>query len=610
MGKKTRCFCLRVTHGAPCPQPSPRHPILTQPFQLTLPVPPYSGMANFIEQLDAKLAETLSGWNAYTIVIGLVTLAVLVYPLLTYKEPDTHPLVLARQATASPVRQPGESAIYRSLEAPPGYPLKTGLNVKEPGAPRWTSGKDGDLRDIWRQASGEIKSQQDDKSLPPAKILTVLGKEEVLEHSHDEISKEINIIGNQIQQHGGKRVAIYLPNSVELLTTVFASAFYGFDVVLIPYNQTHEVFIDYLRKSNADCLVAEAGALPLQDVIKAAPGIRQAISVVERTSRHMDWNQVPEGAGGKLEVAVWHEIVQDQQNAAPTSVPDNKSGITPGNIVSIYQKAGGQEEIVEFTQGNIVAAVGAITSALPPRQRMSPSDLFLPADSLTNTYCLAQTLAAFHSYSSIAINSVAGPGVDISLASRGVAPTVLVASAESVSKLHNTHKDTVKGTLQQYAHRTQTEALTSGGHMPTSSFLTRLSAPSSPAIGTTSGQLRVVFVAARTGSTAPPLSSSELSDLRVFTGARVVYALTTPRVFGAVTQTHLYDYRRDSGAGHAQVGTPLACLEVKVKDTASHKTTDEKIEGEIVVTGSSVQGGEANLGVSGRFRDDNTLELI
>ena len=567
-------------------------------------------MANFLEQLDAKLAETLSGWNFYTIVIGLVIVGVLAFPLLTGKDPDTHPLILARQATAAPVRQPGESAVYRSLETPHGYPLKTGLNVKDPGAPRWSSGRDGDLRDVWRQASGEVKSQQDEQPLPPGKIMTVLGKEEVIEHSHEEISKEINIIGNQIQQHGGKRVAVYLPNSIEFLTILFASAFYGFDAILVPYNQPHEVVVDYLRKSNADCLVAEAGALPLENVIKGAPSIHQALWVVERTSRHMDWNQVPEGAGGKLEVAVWHDIVQDQQAAAPTNVPDNKSGTSPGNIVSIYQKAGGQEDIVEFTQQNIVAAVGAIISALPPRQRVNPSDLFLPADTLTSTYCLAHTLAALISHSSIAINSVAGPGVDIALASRSIAPTIIVASAETASKLHSVHKETVVGTLQKYAHYTQTQALTSGGHMPTSSFLTRLNTPQSPAVGTTPGKLRVLFVAVRTGSNAPPLSSSELSDLRVFTGARVIYALTTARVFGAVTQTHLYDYRREESTGHAQFGTPLSCLEIKLKDAATHKTTDEKAEGEIIVTGPSVQGSEAILGILGKFRDDNTLGWI
>ncbi|KAI9712383.1 MAG: hypothetical protein M1820_001596 [Bogoriella megaspora] len=566
-------------------------------------------MANFLEQLDAKLAELFSGWNTYTVIIGVVITIVLAYPLLTLRDPDIHPLVLARQATVAAVRQPGESAVYRSLETPHGYPLKTGLNVKDEGAPRWSIGRDGDLRDIWRQAAGEIKSPQDGSTLPTGKILTVFGREEVIEHSHEDISKEINIIGNQIQQHGGKRVAIYLPNSVEFLTALFASAFYGFDAILVPYNQRQDLVIEYLGKTNADSLVAEAGALPLEEVIKGAPSIRQAMWVVERTSRHMDWNQVPEGAGGKLEVAVWHDLVQDQQNAAPSHLQDNKSGASPGHVISVYQKTGGQEEIVEFTQENIVSAVGATISALYPRERINPSDLLLPADSLTETYCLTHTLAALFSHASVAINSVAGPGVDLALASRSIAPTIVVASAESAAKLHSTSSEPITGSLQKYAHYTQTQALSSG-YLPKSTILTRLNAPKTSAVGTTPGKLRILFVAAPTHTDAPTLSSAELSDLRIFTGARVIYALTTAQVFGAVTQTHLYDYRRVEGKKQARLGTPLASLEILLKDATTHRTTEEKVEGEILVRGPSVAGGEVKLGVFGSFLDDNTLALL
>ena len=51
--------------------------------------------------------------------------------------------------------------------------------------------------------------------------MTVYGKEEVVEHSVEDLSKEIGIIGQHIKQAGVKKVAIYLPNSVEYLTTIF-----------------------------------------------------------------------------------------------------------------------------------------------------------------------------------------------------------------------------------------------------------------------------------------------------------------------------------------------------------------------------------------------------
>jgi hypothetical protein len=169
-------------------------------------------MGNVIEQLDALIADTLSAWNLYTTLIALALFAFVAYPLIFWAEPDTHPLLLARQAAASPVRQPRESAVYRSTEVPHGYALKTGLSVREPGAPKWTAGKDGDLRDIWREAVNT--------STKPT-IVSVHGKESIFEHDYTTLSKLINIIGSHLQKTGVQRVAIYTPNSIEYLVTIF-----------------------------------------------------------------------------------------------------------------------------------------------------------------------------------------------------------------------------------------------------------------------------------------------------------------------------------------------------------------------------------------------------
>jgi hypothetical protein len=167
-------------------------------------------MGNMIEQLDALIADTLSAWNLYTTLIALVLFAFVAYPLIFWAEPDTHPLLLARQAAASPVRQPRESAVYRSTEVPHGYALKTGLSVREPGAPKWTAGRDGDLRDVWREAANTKST-----------ILSIHGKECFYEHDFTTLSKLINILGSRLQKAGVQRVAIYVPNSIEYLVTVF-----------------------------------------------------------------------------------------------------------------------------------------------------------------------------------------------------------------------------------------------------------------------------------------------------------------------------------------------------------------------------------------------------
>ncbi|OCK84455.1 acetyl-CoA synthetase-like protein [Lepidopterella palustris CBS 459.81] len=568
-------------------------------------------MASILEQVDAKVAEILSGWNIYSSILTVGILGFVGWVIFDTKDEDTHPLLLARQAVASYVRQPGESAIFRSPEKPHGYPLRTGLEVKPPGAPAYTAGKDGDLRDVWRRVAGEIPLDKNSPAGQTGKIMTVFGREDIAEHDIGDLTREIITIGKHLQEHGAKRVAVYLPNSVEFLATVFGAAFYGFSPILIPYNQPHPVLVHLLNETGADALVAEAGSLPLGDVSKEVPGLRQVIWTVEKTSRHMDWNEVPEGIGGKVDVSVWHELVQDQK-APSTVLPQNVAGQVPPSLVFVWQeKPGTEAEIVEFTQNNIVAAIGALISAIPITQRMSPSDTFLPAESLTHCYTLCLTMAALFSHATVAINSVAGHGVDLELAARNISPTVIVASAETTAQLHASTTSSITSSLKKLAHYFETQVL-AAGRFPTETFFNRLNAPIRASIGTTPGKLRLLFVSERSGANTPPLSSTDLSDLRVYTGARVVYALTAAKVAGAVAQTNMYDYRIGVGPQnkHSHFGVPLSCLEVKLVDTPSHKTTDDQTLGEVVVRGPSVAGGEVSLGITGMFRDDHTLAYV
>lgn len=337
---------------------------------------------------------------------------------------------------------------------------------------------------------------------------------------------------------------------------------------MLPYNQAHADVVSQLKSTRADCLIAEAGALPLAE---CADTIKQVVWVVEQTSRHMDWTEVPEDVGGKIEVSVWHELVKDAQNG--TDLPTD---LKSGNIVTLsWQAKSSSYEVVEFTQKNLAAAVGALVTALPPSQRFNPSDLFLPADSLTDTYTLCLTLAALFQHATVALNSVAGPDVNIADCSRSIAPTVIVASASAGVTLYETHGKNVTGMLTKMAHSTATQAL-QAGRMPVDNALTRLNAPKRAAIGTTPGKLRLLFLVEKAGGREKSLTSAMLSDLRVYSGARIVYALTSPRVAGAVAQTNVFDYRSGTqNETHSHFGGVLSSVEVKVVDKAHLKTTEE-----------------------------------
>ncbi|KAL9039628.1 MAG: hypothetical protein Q9214_004800, partial [Letrouitia sp. 1 TL-2023] len=302
--------------------------------------------SSFVQQLDAQLERLFAGYNIYTTLILIGIFTYLVYPLFFSKDPDTHPFLLARQSSASFVRQPGESAIFRSLETPHGYPLRSGLNVKDPGAPKWSSGKDGDLRDVWRKAVQGPTSDDGKSTGLPGKVLTVLGKAEVVEHKLEDMSKEINALGHFMKQFRDPRVAVIVD-----LTT--ASAFYGFTAILIPQEQSLKDLGDVLASTKANTLVTAAGSVPLQALLEQHSGLREVIWVVERTSRHMEWNEVPEGVGGRADIGVWHEVIEERRHIVDS---DLTSGLNDGSLSNIVMvsnnRKGGPKnfDIVEFTQ--------------------------------------------------------------------------------------------------------------------------------------------------------------------------------------------------------------------------------------------------------------------
>jgi hypothetical protein len=368
-----------------------------------------------------------------------------------------------------------------------------------------------------------------------------------------------------------------------------ACSFFGLSIILIPFNQPHALVVEILKSTKADSLVAAAGSLPLEFVTEGYPSLKHLIWVVEKTSRHMDWTEVPEGLGGSIDVTVWHELVHDA-DLPSAALPDLSSAL--GDITTIWQTEPGRAgEIVTFTHGNLVAAIAGLTYSLPRSERLGPADLFLPADALTTTYTLALTLSALWTGASVALNSVAGPEVDLRLAAAVLSPTVVAASAGSAAKLHAEAKATAAagGLLAPLAARAQRSALAAGNMPRRGGVLASLGAVGSTAtVGGVPGALRLVLVASRAGcgDAEPPVGEADLCDLRAATGARVVYALTAAKVAGAVAQTHAFDYRVAEGArgaarGHSHFGAPVGSVEVKLVDAGEHRTTDACARGEV-----------------------------
>jgi len=331
------------------------------------------------------------------------------------------------------------------------------------------------------------------------------------------------------------------------------------------------------------------------------------IWVVDEGSKHMDWDEVPKGTGGAVNVSTWQEILQDQEPSAGAELP----AVDRTTVLKKLLAFGPSGDLIEYTQANIIAGIAGQLTSVPAVQRINHSDLFLPVDVLSSPYTLVLTLAALYSNASVALNSVADHSPDLTLATHGIAPTIIVASAGTLAKVHSETTAKLNSSLYQLVHWLQTRTLLQKGVMPVASTLSSMYDSLRPTIGSAPGKLRLIYVPEQPGANQPPLSSQELSDLRIYTGSRIIYALTSPNVAGAVTQTGLYDYRIDEpSAKYSHFGAPVTSVEVFFKDTKDHKTTDEAAAGEIYVRGPAVVGKEASLGISGRMKDDHTLALL
>jgi len=138
------------------------------------------GFDNLMWHFDEGVTGLFGQWNAWTSTMVTILIGIVSFQLFTRRDPDTHPLLLARQATGSPVRQEGESPVYRSHAAPHGMPLNSGLAVRDPGVSKWAKGRDGDIRDIWRRAASGAPEGEEPRG--KGRLLTVFGTENIVEH--------------------------------------------------------------------------------------------------------------------------------------------------------------------------------------------------------------------------------------------------------------------------------------------------------------------------------------------------------------------------------------------------------------------------------------------
>lgn len=95
-------------------------------------------------------------------------------------------------------------------------------------------------------------------------------------------------------------------------------------------------------------MIAEAGTVDLSVVTKGSKQLSHIVWVAKQGSRHMDWNEVPQGIGGSLEVAVWHELVKDKKGFVGSEVPAFEPKSETPSVVTVWPSSG-IGEFIEYT---------------------------------------------------------------------------------------------------------------------------------------------------------------------------------------------------------------------------------------------------------------------
>lgn len=103
-----------------------------------------------------------------------------------------------------------------------------------------------------------------------------------------------------------------------------------------------------LKKSQADVLIAEAGALDLSLVAEGNKQLSQVIWVAKIGSRHMDWNDVPAELTNSLEVSVWHELVDEKRDLAGLELPEWDPTTKTPSVSTVWRSSAGDGELVEY----------------------------------------------------------------------------------------------------------------------------------------------------------------------------------------------------------------------------------------------------------------------
>ena len=307
-------------------------------------------------------------------------------------------------------------------------------------------------------------------------------------------------------------------------------------------------------------MIYDGSKTQLGEVARGYPELKRVIWIPTE-AEICDELSLQFGVGDTVSVTAWHHITTGVERS---SLPDGKPANVTPDIVMFWQKeAGDPGRCFAIPQRCMVAAIGASIFDLPQSQRLKETDLFLSAEHLSYSYALVITLAALFSNTPIALTTRASPKADLAVITRYISPTVILASSASVTE---THHRTIGMPVSRVPFEVIADVLRQikldSGVIPPGNRLAYLTPP---LLGGDPNALRLVYTSHPLDTKADVMMTRALMWLRINTGARFVYTLTSINVAGAVTQSGAFDYRHDENAERSHLGPPASSIELKLR---------------------------------------------
>lgn len=103
-----------------------------------------------------------------------------------------------------------------------------------------------------------------------------------------------------------------------------------------------------MQSTQAEALIAEAGAVDLSSVAKDNKQLTRVVWVAKPGSRHMDWNEVPEDVQDSLTVAVWHELVEEKQALTGFEVPKWDPASPSPPLTTVWPSSSQVGEFIDY----------------------------------------------------------------------------------------------------------------------------------------------------------------------------------------------------------------------------------------------------------------------